>query len=70
MTRNMGTSDRVVRLVVGLVLLLVPLLTGFASGAPWLWWAMLAVGAVFVATSLTGVCPAYRVLGIRPVRDA
>ena len=65
MTRNMGTSDRAVRLIVGVALILLPLLGGVAAGTSWLWWGMVVAGVVFVATSLTGVCPAYSVLGLR-----
>lgn len=69
MTRNMGKSDRAARLVIGLALILLPLLTDVASDAVWLWWAMLVVGVVLAATSLVGVCPAYRILGIRTGRE-
>lgn len=65
MTCNIGTADRAVRLVLGLVLLGLPLLTGFAAGTPWLWWAALVVGLVMLATAAMRVCPLYTLLGVR-----
>jgi membrane-bound ClpP family serine protease len=69
MTRNMGTYDRAIRLIAGIALVVLPLLGAVATGAAWLWWAMVVVGVVLVATSLTGVCPAYSILGIRTGGD-
>jgi ABC-type phosphate transport system auxiliary subunit len=63
---NVGTADRAIRLVVGLVLL--PLLTGFAAASPWLWWAALAVGVVLLATAGMRFCPLYTLLGVRTCR--
>lgn len=68
MPRNVGTTDRAARLVLGLVLLALPLLTGFAAGTPWLWWAALVVGLVMLATAATRVCPLYTLLGVRTCR--
>ena len=64
MTRNIGTADRIVRLAAGLVLILLPLLTGFAAATAWLWWAALVVGAVMLATAATRSCPLYTLLGL------
>jgi hypothetical protein len=65
MARNMGTYDRAIRLIVGIAMILAALLGGIAAGTAWLWWGIVVVGVVFVATSLTGNCPAYSILGIR-----
>ncbi len=65
---NIGTADRAIRLVLGLVLVLLPLLTGFAAGTAWLWWAALIVGLVMLATAGTRFCPLYTLLGIRTCR--
>lgn len=64
MTRNIGTADRAVRLVAGVVLILLPLLTGFAAASPWLWWAALVVGAVMLATAALRSCPLYTLVGL------
>ena len=53
---NVGTVDRVLRIVVGLVLIGLA-----ATGTVGLWgW----IGVVPLATGLFGFCPAYTLLGI------
>jgi len=53
---NEGDVDRLVRLVVGLLLLF-----GVVLGpkSPWCW-----LGLIPVTTALVGFCPLYRLLGI------
>ena len=63
MTRNMSNADRWIRFAIGLVLIILPLFAGVAAGTAWLWWGMLVVGAVLVATAAFGSCPAYTALG-------
>lgn len=70
MTPNVGSADRIVRLVVGLALVLVPFLTGFAADTAWLRWGALVVGLVMIATAAFRFCPAYTLLGIRTCRTA
>lgn len=65
---NIGIADRVVRVVIGLALTGLPLLTGFAAGSSWLWWAALVVGLVMLATAGMRFCPLYTLLGIRTCR--
>lgn len=56
MLRNVGTVDRVLRTLVGLVLIALTL-----TGAIGVWgW----IGLVPLATALIGFCPAYPLLGI------
>ncbi|MDR3372475.1 MAG: DUF2892 domain-containing protein [Ancalomicrobiaceae bacterium] len=69
--QNIGTLDRIVRIVLGVVLLAVafvptvdaalhvPVLAG-----PWQW-VVAIVGAVALVTGLVRICPLYRVLGLR-----
>lgn len=64
-TANVGTVDRVLRVVVGLVLLAAPYL--FASplwANPIVYWLALIVGLVLVLTGLFRVCPLYRLIGL------
>lgn len=68
MTCNIGTADRTIRLVLGAVLVLLALATGFASATPWLWWATLVVGIVMIATAGLRFCPLYTLLGVRTCR--
>ena len=56
MKTNVGTVDRVIRIVLGLALLLL-----FAAGAIGAWGL---VGLVPLATGVLGYCPLYQVLGI------
>lgn len=65
---NVGTADRAVRLIVGTVLVLLPLLTAFAAGTPWLRWVSLAAGLVLLATAAMRFCPLYTLLGVRTCR--
>jgi hypothetical protein len=66
MTANVGSADRLIRIVLGLILVLLPFVTNFglwanpvaAFGAP-------IVGVVLVVTALFRFCPAYRIFGLR-----
>jgi hypothetical protein len=57
MTRNEGTFDRTLRVLVGLALLA---LVFVGPQTPWGW-----IGIVPLLTGLVGICPAYSLLGIR-----
>ena len=56
MTRNEGSLDRVARVALGIVLLVMAL-RGLYT--PWTW-----IGVVPLLTGLVGTCPLYSVLGI------
>lgn len=58
---NMGTADRAIRAIVGVVLLALYFM-GTAVGA-WGWLALI-VGIVLLATAVMGWCPPYSLLGI------
>ncbi|GAB3127574.1 YgaP family membrane protein [Novispirillum itersonii] len=60
MSKNVGGIDRVLRIVVGLVLI------GLAVTGTVGWWGYL--GAVPLLTGLIGWCPAYLPLGIKTCR--
>ena len=57
MTHNVGTIDRVARILLGLVLLS---LVFVGPQTPWGW-----IGVVPLATALIGWCPAYSIFGIK-----
>jgi len=59
MTNNMGTIDRVIRIVVGLVLLSLIVLM---PEAPWRWVGL--IGIVPLVTAIIGWCPAYSLIGV------
>ncbi|GAA6207783.1 DUF2892 domain-containing protein [Cognatishimia sp. WU-CL00825] len=54
--RNIGSTDKTLRIVVGL-LLIVAALYGYGA---WMW-----IGVVPLATGLLNTCPAYSILGIK-----
>lgn len=57
MGKNVGTVDRVLRIVAGVILIA---LVFVGPQTPWGW-----IGVIPIATALIGWCPAYRLLGIR-----
>jgi hypothetical protein len=66
MTSNVGTIDRGLRLVLGLVLLAAPFVSGMAlfnSSAATI--ISVIVGLVMVGTSAMKFCPMYRILGVQ-----
>lgn len=66
MTANVGSIDRVLRIVLGLVLIALPFVTNmamFASGTATV--IAVVVGVVLIATSTMRFCPLYRIFGIR-----
>lgn len=61
MTRNMGTADRVLRGIVGLVLIS---LVFIGPKTAWGW-----IGLIPLVTALIGWCPVYVPLGIKTCRS-
>lgn len=62
MTKNMGTIDRVLRVIVGLALL------SLVFVGPKTMWGL--VGLVPLFTALVGFCPAYLPFGIRTCKTS
>lgn len=61
MKKNMGNADRIIRLLVAAaitILFFANIITGTFGIV------LLALAAVFVLTSLAGVCPIYTILGL------
>lgn len=67
MTTNMGTIDRGLRLMAGVILLILAFATDLGAGG-WMHWAMIVVGLIAAGTALFGSCPLYAILGIRTCR--
>lgn len=61
MKKNMGTTDKVIRVLVALIAAVL-IFTGILKGT----WAIVAavVAGVFLLTSLVSFCPLYTLLGI------
>ncbi len=60
--RNEGVLDRILRVGLGLMLLVIALFL-FALHASVLAWILTGLGAVGLITGATGVCPAYNLFG-------
>lgn len=65
MKKNMSTLDRVLRVLVAVVLVVLAM-NGTIPGA--LAYAAWAVAAIFALTSVVSFCPLYRVFGISTCR--
>ncbi|WP_227270892.1 YgaP family membrane protein [Roseobacter weihaiensis] len=60
-TTNMGSVDRVLRLVLG-ALLVILALTGTIEAWGWL-------GLIFIGTAFIKFCPIYKILGMKTCTD-
>ena len=62
MPTNVGTADRLIRIILGLVLIVLPFISAWST----LGTIVSAVfGAVLVVTALVRFCPLYRLIGVR-----
>jgi Protein of unknown function (DUF2892) len=59
MTTNVGSADRVIRIIIGIALLWYALLAP-ATGYNWIGW----IGIIPIVTALVGYCPLYSILGV------
>ena len=61
MKKNMGTTDKLIRLVIAVVFAVL-YFTGTVTGTVGI--VLLALGGVFVLTSLVSFCPLYTLVGL------
>ena len=61
MQTNVGSTDRIIRAIVGIAALFGAIALGIGTGGGI---ALLVVGAIMVVTAAVGFCPLYRVLGL------
>ncbi|WP_425070892.1 YgaP family membrane protein [Sagittula sp. S175] len=61
MTKNMGQADRIIRAILGVVLLIV----AFTAVTGTLAWIAGIIGVVMLGTAAMGFCPPYALLGIK-----
>lgn len=62
---NIGTPERIIRLILGVVLLLLPLVVTLGT----LWsWVSVIIGLVLIATGILRFCPAWSIFGINTRR--
>jgi len=65
MTANLGSPDRVIRVLIGALLIALPLLNQPDIWTNMTWtYASIAVGIVLIATAIIRFCPLYRVFGL------
>ena len=66
---NVGTPDRIARLIIGVFLLVAPFVTGWALFANPVWtWAFVIVGLVLAVTGIVRFCPAYAIFNLSTSR--
>ena len=67
MTTNVGAVDRILRIIIGLVLIAYAIPIGFpATGWNWVGW----IGIIPILTALFATCPLYSILGVSTCRVA
>jgi hypothetical protein len=59
MSQNIGSIDRILRILVGIALLV----WGFVLSQPFNYWGL--IGLIPLFTALIGWCPAYSLVGIK-----
>ncbi|HAE01865.1 MAG TPA: DUF2892 domain-containing protein [Rhodospirillaceae bacterium] len=66
MTVNVGSLDRLLRLILGAALIACALLSGLTLfDEAYVKYGTVAVGLVLIVTGLVRLCPLYSILGIR-----
>jgi len=63
--KNVGQTDRMIRGVIGVLLLI----AFFMTTGGWTW-LLLVAGGVLVATAALGTCPPYALLGINTCKKS
>lgn len=63
-TSNVGTPDRIIRIVLGVILAALPFLVQSIGANALLLWALPIVGAVLIVTAFISWCPIYAGLGL------
>ncbi|MBB4303806.1 hypothetical protein GGD81_002858 [Rhodobium orientis] len=63
---NMGSVDRILRLIVGVLLVLFALYGPADIAWKWVGW----IGVVPIVTAIIGWCPAYTLFGLRTKKSA
>lgn len=61
MAKNVGAVDRIVRVIVGLILIGYAIPIGFPTTG---WNGVGWIGLIPIATALIGFCPAYKIVGL------
>ena len=66
---NVGTPDRIIRLILGVLLVAAPFMLPLPIwAAGWPVWVSVTLGLVLAATATVGVCPIYAALRLNTKR--
>lgn len=67
MSMNVGTIDRIIRALIGIVVISLVFFGPIATAGGWGWerLALIAVGVIMLGTSAIKFCPLYRIFGLR-----
>jgi len=66
MSRNVGPVDRILRVIVGIVLISYAIPVGFPNTG---WNGVGWIGLIPVVTAFMGFCPAYKILGLSTCKN-
>jgi hypothetical protein len=66
-TKNVGGTDRAIRIILGIVLLLLVSLAFVGPQTPWAYLGL--IGFVLIFTGITGFCLPYKWLGINTRKE-
>ncbi len=71
MRANVGSPDRIARIIIGIVLIVAAFIPALPLGAnPILQWGSVVVGAVLIVTALVRFCPLYTLFGFSTCKVA
>ena len=62
---NIGSTERMIRLIAGVVLVLLPFIADLTTACTWV---SMIVGLVLIATGVLRFCPAWAIFGINTCR--
>lgn len=63
-TANVGTPDRIIRLIAGIILAALPFIVPAIGTNAWLLWILPIVGIILIVTAFISWCPIYAALGM------
>lgn len=61
MKKNVGNTDRFVRVMIGIILLII-FMSGIVNDSAWKW-GLFGVCAILIVTSFANFCPLYALIG-------
>ncbi len=64
MEKNMASWDRIVRVILGIIFIVLAVQKGGA------WWVLGILGIIFILTSIVGFCPVYKLVGLKTLKEA